>query len=346
MVLHLSLEAIASLTQGIIIQQGSSTSVLITGVAPLNAATTDEASFLGNEKYFADFLSTRAGVVIVPPDLPQYPEGVAIVEVANPSLAFNAIVKHFLAGSTPFTPGVHPTAVVDSTAQFNPKTVCIGPGAVIGANVCLGDGCDIGPHCVIYDSATLGTQCRLYAHVVIRERCRLGDHVVIQPNSTIGADGFGFLLNEQGKYVGIDQVGIVEIGSHVDIGANSTIDRARFGKTIIGEGTKIDNLVQIGHNCVIGKHCVIVSQSGIAGSTTLGDYVTVAAQVGIAGHLHIGDKAVLATRTGVNINLEPGGTYWGTPVCTFRDTTKQIIALRKLPAMMKEFNALKKNLHK
>lgn len=336
----LSLEALVELTGGIILE--GNPDVRITGVASLLEARCDEASFLGNEKYAADFLKTSAGVVLVPPGLPQRPDGVALIEVANPSMAFNALVRHFQTSSYAFRPGIHPTAVIDPATHIDAQRVCVGPHAVIGANVRIGDGTDIGPGCVVGDSVQIGANCRLHARVVIRERCILRDRVTIQPGAVIGSDGFGFLLGEDGRYAAIDQVGIVELHDDTDIGANTTIDRARFGRTVIGEGTKIDNLVQIGHNVQVGKHTIIVSQSGIAGSTVVGDYCTIAAQVGITGHLTIGDKVTIAARSGVMNNLEANGVYWGAPAGPFKDASRQFAALRKLPEVLKEFNALKK----
>lgn len=317
--------------------------IWISGVATLAEARPGEVSFLGNEKYFHDFLATKASLVLVPPSLPQYPEGVALIEVENPSLAFNALVDHFMKSANDFTPGISPQACVDPSAKLDPAKVRVSPGAVIEAGAVIGDGSDIGPGCVVGKGATLGKDCKLHARVVVRERCILGNHVVIQPGAVIGGDGFGFLLNkETGRYETVDQVGIVEIGDNVDIGANTTIDRARFGRTVIGEGCKIDNLVMIAHNVEIGPHTVIVSQSGIAGSTKIGSYVTVAAQVGIAGHLHIGDQTILAARTGVMSDLKGGQAYWGAPAAPFKEASLQYAAIRKLPAAVKELNALKK----
>ncbi|MDO5472053.1 MAG: UDP-3-O-(3-hydroxymyristoyl)glucosamine N-acyltransferase [Akkermansia sp.] len=339
--MNLSLDEIVGLTGGKILNPAPEISV--SGVATLAEACPGEISFLGNEKYFKDFLGTKASVVLVPPSLPEYPENVIFVEVENPSLAFNAIVGFFMKAANDFTPGVSPAAMVDPTARLNPDKVRIAPGVVIEAGAEIGDGCDIGPGCVIGKSAVLGEKCKLHPNVVVRERCVLGKEVVIQPGAVIGSDGFGFLLNkETGRYETVDQVGIVVIEDNVDIGANTTIDRARFGRTIIGEGTKIDNLVQIGHNVVVGKHTVIVSQCGIAGSTHIGDYVTVAAQAGVAGHLKIGDKAVLAARTGVMSDLEGGKVYWGSPASLFTDARRQYAAIRKLPEAMKEMANLKK----
>lgn len=339
--MNLSLTEVLALTGGKILTGAPETTV--SGVATLADATPNEISFLGNEKYFKDFLSTKAGIVLVPPSLPEYPEGVAFIEVENPSLAFNAMVEHFMKAANDFVPGIAPSAVVAPTAKLNPDKVRVCAGAVIEAGAEIGDGSDIGPGCVIGKSAVLGKDCKLYARVVVRERCILGNKVVIQPGAVIGSDGFGFLLNkETGRYETVDQVGIVEIGDCVDIGANTTIDRARFGRTIIGEGSKIDNLVQIGHNVEVGKHTVIVSQSGIAGSSKLGNYVTVAAQVGIAGHISVGDQAVLAARTGVMSSLDGGQVYWGAPAAPYKEAAKQYAAIRKLPDAMKEMMALKK----
>ncbi len=339
--MNLSTQDVIRLTGGKLLN--TAPEVEISGVAALAEAAPGEVAFLGNEKYFRDFLATKASLVLVPPNLPEYPEGVGLIEVENPSLAFNALVDHFMKAANDFAPGIAPTAVVDPTAVLDPAKVRISAGAVIEAGAVIGDGSDIGPGCVIGKGAVLGKDCKLYARVVVRERCILGNHVVIQPGAVIGSDGFGFLLNkETGRYETVDQVGIVVIGDHVDIGANTTIDRARFGRTVIEEGCKIDNLVQIAHNVTIGKHTVIVSQSGIAGSTHIGSYVTVAAQVGIAGHLTIGDQAIMAARTGVMGNLKGGEAYWGSPAVPFKEAQMQFIGIRNLPKAMKELKALKK----
>jgi UDP-3-O-[3-hydroxymyristoyl] glucosamine N-acyltransferase len=177
------------------------------------------------------------------------------------------------------------------------------------------------------------------ANSTVRERCVLGDRVILQPGAVIGSDGYGYELVD-GRHVKIDQVGIVEIKNDVEIGANTTIDRARFGKTLIGEGTKIDNLVQIGHNCVIGKHCLIVALCGISGSTHIGDYVTMAGQAATGGHLVIGDKATIAGRTGVTQNLPGGEVYGGFPAQSLRDEMKMRAHIRRLPKLAERVKAL------
>jgi UDP-3-O-[3-hydroxymyristoyl] glucosamine N-acyltransferase len=211
------------------------------------------------------------------------------------------------------------------------------------AGATVGDGSDIGPNAVISEDVVIGRDCRIMANASIRERCILGDRVILQPGVVIGSDGYGYQLSE-GRHVKIDQVGTVEIGDDVEIGANTTIDRARFGKTLVGEGTKIDNLVQIGHNCTIGKHCLIVALTGISGSSRLCDYVTVAGQGGIAGHVTIGPRAVLSGRSGVTRSLPGDQVYGGNPAQPLRDEMKMQAHVRRLPKLIARLKALEEAL--
>lgn len=311
----------------------------LTGMAALDAAAPHEISFLGNEKYHGKFLATRAAAVIVPRGVIDGPETTALVAVDNPSLAFAVVVRHFAAASKKFQPGVHPRAFVDPSAKLDPSKVRIQPGVVVMAGAIIGDGSDIGANSVIGDEVVIGRDCRIYPNVTIRDRCILGDGVILHSGTVIGSDGYGYEFSE-GRHVKIDQVGIVEIGDDVEIGANTTIDRARFGKTIIGEGTKIDNLVQIGHNVVIGKHCLIISLTGIAGSSRVEDYVTIAGQVGIAGHVTIGAKATLAARSGVSASLAGSTVYAGNPAQPIRDELKEQALCRRLPKLFERVKAL------
>ncbi|MEI6819831.1 MAG: UDP-3-O-(3-hydroxymyristoyl)glucosamine N-acyltransferase [Verrucomicrobiota bacterium] len=311
----------------------------LTGMAALDVAGPHDVSFLGNEKYHGQFLQTQAAAVIVPHGVTDGPAGCALVAVENPSLAFAVVVRHFAAAARKFCAGVHPRAAVDASAIFDEKKVCIHAGAVIMAGVSIGDGTEIGPNSVIYEEAVIGNDCRILSNVTVRERCILGDRVILQPGAVIGSDGYGYEFSE-GRHIKIDQVGIVEIAADVEIGANTTIDRARFGKTVIGEGSKIDNLVQIGHNVVIGKHCLIISQTGISGSSQLGDYVTSAGQVGIGGHVTIGSKAVLSARTGVTADLAGGEVYAGKPALPMREEMKLQVLVRRLPKLIERVKAL------
>jgi UDP-3-O-[3-hydroxymyristoyl] glucosamine N-acyltransferase len=311
----------------------------LTGVAALDAARCHDVSFLGNAKYHSQFLETQAAVVIVAHGVTDGPETTALIAVENPSLAFAIVVSHFAAATRAFTPGIHPRAFVDPSAVLDPNQVRVQAGALVLAGATVGSGTDIGPNCVISEDVIIGKDCRIMANSSIRERCILGDRVSLQPGAVIGSDGYGYEFSD-GRHAKIDQVGIVEIADDVEIGANTTIDRARFGKTIIGEGTKIDNLVQIGHNVTVGKHCLIVALTGISGSTQIGDYVTIAGQVGISGHIRIGDKAMIAARCGVTTSLEGGQTYSGHPAKLFRDDMKARAHVRRLPKLIERIKAL------
>jgi UDP-3-O-[3-hydroxymyristoyl] glucosamine N-acyltransferase len=341
--LALTLSELARWVDGDIVRGGLDSSY--TGMAALDAAGPHDVSFLGNEKYHAQFSQTKAGAVIVARGETGGPPGAALIAVDNPTLAFSTVVRHFAAASLGFQPGVSPQASVDPTAVLDPGKVRVHPGAVILAGARVGNGTEVGPNCVIGEDAIIGCDCRLMANATVRERCVLGDRVILQPGVVIGSDGYGYELVD-GRHVKIDQVGIVEIENDVEIGANTTIDRARFGKTIIGEGTKIDNLVQIGHNCVIGKHCLIVALCGISGSTRVGDYVTMAGQCGTAGHVTIGDKVSLAGRTGVTTNLPGGEVYSGLPAQPFREEMKLRATVRRLPKLVERVKALEAALQK
>lgn len=310
-------------------------------MAALDSASAEDISFLGNEKYLPHFMATQAGAVIVPIGYEFKTDGPALIAVPNPSLAFATVVRHFASTSHQFKPEIHPSATISPTAIFNPDKVRIHAGAVVMDQVKIGDGSEIWSNTVICEEAIIGENCQIRPNVTIAERCIIGSHVIIHPGTVIGSDGYGYEFSD-GRHVKIDQVGIVEIGDDVEIGSNTTIDRARFGKTVIGEGTKIDNLVQIGHNVIIGKHCLIVSQCGLAGSCRIEDYVTVAAQSGIAGHVTVGEKAILAGRTGVTTNLPGGVVYSGKPALPMKEETKLQAHVRRLPKLLERVKALEK----
>ncbi|MFD0892384.1 UDP-3-O-(3-hydroxymyristoyl)glucosamine N-acyltransferase [Luteolibacter ambystomatis] len=341
MAFALSLSELAQLTGGNIVRGGLASSY--SGMAALDVAGAGDISFLGNEKYRGQFLTTAAGAVIVPLGETEGPEGTALIAVENPSLAFGAVVKHFAVSGRPFQPGIHPRAFVDPTAVLDAGKVRVHAGAVVMAGASIGDGSDIGPNVVVGEDVVIGRDCKLHANSTVRERCVLGDRVILQPGAVIGSDGYGYEFVD-GRHMKIDQVGIVELGDDVEIGSNTTIDRARFGKTLVGEGSKIDNLVQLAHNVVIGKHCLVIAQTGIAGSSRLGNYVTVAAQVGMVGHVTVGDKAVLAARTGVTRSLEGGITYYGDPALPFAEGQKLRAYARRLPKLVEDVKALKKSI--
>lgn len=316
----------------------------ITGVASLVEAGPGDISFFHNPKYLVQLAHTAAGAVLVPASLDRatMPEGRTYLAVENPSVAFATVVAHFQPPPPPPVFGIHPRAVVDESAQLNPAAVSIGPCAVVSAGVKIGDGTVIGANVYLGPGVTVGESCHFHSGVVVQSNCRIGHRVILQPNVVIGGDGFGYEMVD-GRHVKIDQVGIVQLEDDVEIGAGTTIDRARFGRTHIGEGTKIDNQVQIAHNVVIGKHCVIVSQTGIAGSTILGDHVTLAAKVGVVGHLHICDRAVVMGDTNVTKNITEPGYYLGYPAGPAAEARRQMAALRLLPELVDRVRKLEKS---
>ncbi|MCP5533038.1 MAG: UDP-3-O-(3-hydroxymyristoyl)glucosamine N-acyltransferase [Akkermansiaceae bacterium] len=337
MAFALTLSELARWIDGDIVRGGLDLS--LTGMASLSEASPGDVSFLGNEKYHGQFLETKASAVIVGRGVTDGPDSTALIAVDNPTLAFSVVVRHFAQAAAAFTPGVHPSAFVDPEAALDPATVRVHPGAVVMAGAKVGDGCEIGPNAVIGENAVLGRDCRVMANAIVRERCVLGDRVILQPGCVIGSDGYGYEFSD-GRHVKIDQVGIVEIAADVEIGANTTIDRARFGRTVIGEGTKVDNLVQIAHNVVIGKHCLIVSQVGISGSTRIGDHVTLAGQVGVVGHVEICDRVTLAARTGVPSSITEPGIYAGRRAKPFKEDMKIQALIHRLPKLVERIKAL------
>ncbi|MFA6930667.1 MAG: UDP-3-O-(3-hydroxymyristoyl)glucosamine N-acyltransferase [Lentisphaeria bacterium] len=311
------------------------------GVASLSEATERDVAFLGNEKYREQVLPSKAGVVLVPADFDQAPpEGRAWIVCPNPSDAFNAVISLFTPPPEHYSPGRHPTAVISASAQV-PASVHVGAGAIIEDDVVIAENTIILPNVYIGRKCVIGSDCLLYANVVIRERCLLGNRVILHPGVVIGADGFGYKSGPAGHQK-IPQVGIVQIDDDVEIGANSCVDRARFGRTWIRKGTKIDNLVQIGHNVEVGECGMIVAQVGIAGSCRLGNGVILAGQAGLAGHLQIGDGSIVMGQAGISKNLAPGSIVMGTPAVDRREFAKQLLYLGRLDktnALLKQLQA-------
>jgi len=334
----LNVEEVLEITGGKLVSEV--TEAKVSGLGALDEAGDCDISFLGNEKYYQDYLNTKAGVVLVPSGVPELIAGVVLVEVENPSYSFGLIVKLMASRQRKFKAGVHPAAYVDPSVKFDAEKVSILAGAVIEAGCEIGDGSEVGLGCVLGEGVKIGKGSVIHANVTIREFCEIGDRSILQPGCVIGSDGYGYELVD-GKHEKVDQVGIVVIGNDVEIGANSTIDRARFGKTVIGDGTKVDNLVQIAHNVRIGKHCLIVSQVGIAGSAELGNYVTIAAQSGVAGHLKVGDETIVLGKSGVTKDIS-GGMHLGYPAGPAGEERRKIASLRKIPQMLKDLKALKK----
>jgi UDP-3-O-[3-hydroxymyristoyl] glucosamine N-acyltransferase len=338
--MHTTVAEIIRLVGGKLLK-GSESSIL-TNFASLDQADGESVSFYGNEKYREQLNSTKAGLILMGSSDAPTPPHCAVVSVENPVVAFDLVLKRFGRGRVPLVPGISDRAVVMEGAIFDDSTVEISPNATVCAGVRIGRGSRIGPGTVIGQDVQIGEDCDIGPNVSIREGCLIGNRVILHPGVVIGADGFGFEFVD-GRHRKIDQLGIVRIDDDVEIGASTTIDRARFGETVIGEGTKIDNQVQIGHNCRIGKHCIIVAQTGIAGSARIGNYVTIAAQCGIAGHLEIADRVTLAARSGVVSSItEPGGTYFGYPAKPMKEVLRDNMRIKQIGALQKRVKDLEK----
>jgi len=309
----------------------------IHGVASLVEAQSTDLAFFANPKYLPDLKTTLAGVVLVRPDVEVTISG-GLIAVENPSLAFTSIMAKFRPEPPHWASGIHPRAVIGENCHIA-ETASIQPNAVIEPGVTIGEGTVVGANSYIGHGSILGDNCLIYPNVTIRERSQIGHRVIIHSGAVIGSDGYGFEMNA-GRHQKIPQIGIVQLDNDVEIGANTTIDRARFGRTWIGEGTKIDNLVQIAHNVVIGKHCLIISQAGISGSTQLGNYVIVAGGAGIVGHVKIGDQAVIAAKAGISKNI-PAGTKWmGYYAEPAKDMAEKMAYLSRLPKLFDRVKAL------
>ena len=311
----------------------------VNGLAPLEAAGSDKITFLANPKYASKVATTGAGAVLMAPGGEGF--GRNIIEVADPYLSFAKLLTLFYV--QPQVPrGVMLEALTGSGVLFG-EDVSVYPGAVIGDNVTLGDRCVIHPGAVLYAGVTLGNDTTVHANAVIRERCRIGNRCVIQPGAVIGSDGFGY-APDGSSYYPIPQIGIVVLEDDVEIGANACIDRAALDVTLIRRGTKLDNLVQVAHNCQIGEDCMIVSQVGISGSTKIGNHVTLAGQVGVAGHLSIGDNVIVGAQSGVPGSLSANAVYSGTPAIPHKEWLKSMAMVPRLPDLRKTVSALEKRI--
>jgi UDP-3-O-[3-hydroxymyristoyl] glucosamine N-acyltransferase len=312
----------------------------ITGAASLAEATAEEISFFANRKYAGALRKTRASAVFVPSDFSEAIPA-AQIRVSNPTKAFEQVVLKLAPNPIAFEAGVHPSAIVNPTAQLGER-VSIQPHAVIEAAARIGDGTVIGTGSYIGHETIIGPACVIYPRVTIRERTHLGSRVIIHSGAVIGADGFGFEVVD-GRQEKIQQLGIVQIDDDVEIGANTAIDRARFGRTWIQQGVKIDNLVQIAHNVVVGKNSIIVAQTGISGSTRVGERVTMAGQVGVVGHVEIADGTVIAAQSGVSKSI-PGGVWFGYPAVPIAEAKQQIAWLHRLGKLFARVKEIEKKL--
>ena len=327
---------IAEQLRGEIIGNGA---VTLTGFAPAENARAGDLTFAENEAYFAKAEQSAAAAILVPAAFG--PSQKTLIRVANARVAFAKVLPIFFPPERP-PAGVHPSAVVAASAQIDP-TALVGPFCVVGERA------RIGARSVLRGGNHVGHDCRLgddvclYPNVVLYHQVQLGHRVSVHAGTVIGSDGYGYVLDE-GQHRKVLQLGNVIIHDDVEIGANVTIDRAALGSTIIGKGTKIDNLVQIAHNVVIGDHCLIVAQVGVAGSTRMGNYCVLAGQSGLAGHLKIGHQVTVAAQSGVMRDIADGQKVMGAPALPDKDAKRQFIALGQLPELIRRVRELEKQI--
>lgn len=303
----------------------------IDGPEELSKAKENQISFIGNKKYEKLWNGSGASAAVISEDSSLEPgENRAFIKVKNVEVAMIEILKLFAPPLPEMKFEIHPTAVVDETAVMG-EGCKIGAGSYVGKHVKLGKNVIIYPNVTILDECSIGDETVVWSGSVVRERCHIGTNCILHPNATIGADGFGFTPHPEGMgLLKIPQIGNVVLGNHVEIGSGSCVDRGKFSSTVLGDGCKIDNLVQIGHNCRLGMFCIMAGNSGLAGSVTLGNGVVIGGSASIKDHTTIGDGAVIGAGSGVTGNVEAGTTMLGYPALPARETLKQWAALKQL----------------
>jgi UDP-3-O-[3-hydroxymyristoyl] glucosamine N-acyltransferase len=314
--------------------------VEIRRVAGIDEAELGDLTFVSNRKYVSHIKHTRATAIILGDDIP--PVDIPSLRTDDPYLAFARALELFFVPIKPEA-GIHPTAAISSEAIIGPD-VSIGAYAVIGKNCKIGARTTVHAHVVLYPDVFVGEDCLLHSFVTVRESCHLANRVILQNGVVIGSDGFGFAPTKEGTFFKICQTGRVMIEDDVEIGANTTIDRAAVGDTIIRKGAKLDNLVQVGHGAQVGEHSVLAAQVGLAGSTKLGRGVWVGGQVGFAGHLEVGDGAVITAQSGTSHDVAPGAVLSGSPAFQNADWLRSSVAFQKLPDLMKKVRNLEKEI--
>ena len=331
----LKLKEIAALVEGELVGDSD---VTIEGVAGIKEAKQGDITFLSNPKYLSYLDATHASAVIASPEVVH--KFKPLVRVANPSSAFTKVISFFLSSQSPKISGVHSTAVIANGVRLG-NGVFIGPHVVIEEGTLIGDGACIEANTYVGADCRIGEEVKIYPNVTIREQTQIGDRVIIHSGAVIGSDGFGYEAVD-GVHEKIPQIGSVLIEDDVEIGANVCVDRGRFQKTRIGKGTKIDNLVQIAHNVVIGPHCLLISQCGISGSTEIGKNVVIAGQAGITGHVTLGDDSIVGAQSGVTKSVPPRSVVLGAPAKPVAEQKRIFALISKLPELFKDVYEIKK----
>lgn len=344
MQLALSAEQLAEIVEPSA-RRGSGTAV-VTNIAPLTSATAGDLSFLGNAKYKGDVAASRASVILVPPDYEGEPQSDQLyLVVKQPSVALARVCARIEQALWPRpAAGIHPSAVIDPTAQIA-ASATVGPLCVIEAGAVVGERTHLQAQVFVGRDARIGADCWLMPGSFVTNSCLLHDRVRLHAGVVIGSDGFGYEFTD-GHHAKVPQVGFVEIEADVEIGANTTVDRARFSRTLIGTGTKVDNLVQIAHNVVIGKHCMICAQVGIAGSTTVGDFVVLGGQAGVGGHLTIGKGVKAGGQAGISSDIEAGQFVNGNPAIPYMLERRIAVLQKRLPELFKRVDVFEEELNR
>jgi UDP-3-O-[3-hydroxymyristoyl] glucosamine N-acyltransferase len=316
--------------------------VEISRVAGIDEAGSGDLTFVSNRKYISHIPNTRASAIILGEDIP--PVKIPSLRSDDPYLAFARALEIFYMPLRPPS-GIHPTAVVGDDVKLGANT-SIGAYAVIGKGCTIGEGVVIYPHVVLYPGVSIGAASMLHSFVIIREWCQIGDRVILQNGVVVGSDGFGFAPTKEGTFYKICQTGRVVIEDDVEVGANTAIDRAAVGDTIIRRGAKLDNLVQIGHGAQVGEHSVLAAQVGLAGSTRLGKGVWVGGQVGFAGHLEVGDKAIITAQSGTSHDVPEGAIMSGSPAFENAAWLRAVAAFPKLPNLVRKVRELEREIER
>jgi UDP-3-O-[3-hydroxymyristoyl] glucosamine N-acyltransferase len=313
----------------------------ITGVKGIEEAGPSEITFVANPRYTALARTTRAAAVLVEPEFQEIET--ATLRIRNPYHAFARALGFFYQPPS-YAPGIHPTAIVHPSARIG-EGAHIGAYAVVSEGVRLGPQATLLPHVVLYAGVQAGARFFAHAHAVVRENCVLGDDVTLENGAIVGADGFGFAKNDAGGWEKIPQSGPVRLGSRVDVQANACVDRATVGATEIGDGTKIDSLVQVGHGSRVGENTLLCAQTGLAGSSVVGDNAILAGQVGVAGHCSVGDGAILTAQTGISHDIPAGKMVSGSPGFDNKLWLRAVAIFRRLPELVKRLNRLEARLN-
>ncbi|HEX2961975.1 MAG TPA: UDP-3-O-(3-hydroxymyristoyl)glucosamine N-acyltransferase [Ignavibacteriales bacterium] len=338
--MEIKLKDVADLVGGSIIGDEN---VIVGNIAKIEEAKKNDLTFLYLPSYEKYFSTTQASAILVKPDFPKTRTDITYIQVNNPNTAFLTILNRF------FKPEFRLTGIDDS-AYIAPG-VSVGNGTAVGKNAVISEGCRIGNNVKIFhntvlmDNVEVGDNTIIFPNVTVREGCKIGSRVIIHSGTVIGSDGFGYSPDSKGVYHKIPQIGIVILEDDVELGANVTIDRAALGATVIGKGTKLDNLVQIAHNVVVGENTVMSAQTGVSGSTKIGRNVILAGQVGVVGHIEIADNVIVGAKSGISKGLSKAGTYWGSPAKELKAALRLEGHVRNLPAYADKIKEMEKQIN-